>query len=83
MNFKSDVIFSQRFLACAGLYTDKIDGLYGNNSRKAEDAFNKLSISPAGIFSLNDDFDFKYVLIDLKAAQYLFDCPETKKQRIF
>lgn len=41
-----------------------------------EDAFNKLSISPAGIFSLNDDFDFKYVLIDLKAAQQLFDCPD-------
>jgi len=39
-----------------------------------EDAFNKLSISPAGIFSLNDDFDFKYVLIDLKAAQELFGC---------
>lgn len=41
-----------------------------------EDAFNKISISPAGIFSLNDDFDFKYVLIDLKAAQQLFDCPD-------
>ncbi len=40
-----------------------------------EDAFNKLSISPSGIFSLNDDFDFKYVLIDLKAAQELFGCP--------
>lgn len=39
-----------------------------------EDAFNKLSISPAGIFSLNDDFDYKFVLIDLKAAQELFDC---------
>ncbi|MCF8424589.1 MAG: FtsX-like permease family protein [Bacteroidia bacterium] len=42
-----------------------------------EDAFNKLSISPAGIFSLTDDFDFKYVLIDLKAAQELFGCPES------
>lgn len=41
-----------------------------------EDAFNKLSISPAGIFSLNDDFDFKYVLIDLEAAQQLFDCKD-------
>ena len=40
-----------------------------------EDAFNKISISPAGIFSLNDDFDYKYVFIDLKAAQQLFDCP--------
>jgi len=40
-----------------------------------EDAFNKLTVSPSGIFSLNDDFDFKFVLIDLKAAQQLFDCP--------
>ncbi len=40
-----------------------------------EDAFNRLSISPAGIFTLNDDFDFKFVLIDLKAAQQLFNCP--------
>ncbi len=44
-------------------------------SSNPEDAFNKLSISPAGIFSLNDDFDLKYVLVDLKAAQQLFDCP--------
>lgn len=39
-----------------------------------EDAFNKIVISPAGIFSIHDDFDFKYVLIDLEAAQQLFDC---------
>ncbi len=45
-------------------------------SMNPEDAFNKLSISPAGIFALNDDFDYKYVLIDLKAAQQLFDCPD-------
>lgn len=41
-----------------------------------EDAFNKITISPSGIFSLNDDFDYKFVLIDLKAAQELFDCPD-------
>ncbi|MBC7693889.1 MAG: FtsX-like permease family protein [Burkholderiales bacterium] len=41
-----------------------------------EDAFNKITISPAGIFSLNDDFDYKYVLVDLKAAQQLFDCQD-------
>ncbi len=45
------------------------------NGLNADDAFNKLAISPAGAFSLNDDFDFKYVFIDLKAAQQLFDCP--------
>jgi lipoprotein-releasing system permease protein len=43
-------------------------------SLNPEDAFNKLVLSPAGIFSLNDDFDYKYVLVDLKAAQELFDC---------
>ncbi|MCD6017776.1 MAG: hypothetical protein K0S53_897 [Bacteroidetes bacterium] len=42
-----------------------------------EDAFNKVSIVPSGIFSLNDDFDYKYVLIDLGAAQELFDCPNS------
>ena len=41
-----------------------------------EDVFTKLAVSPAGVFSLNDDFDFKYVLIDLKAAQELFDCEQ-------
>lgn len=42
-----------------------------------EDAFNKLSISPGGVFTLNDDFDYKYLLIDLKAAQQLFDCDKS------
>ena len=41
-----------------------------------DDAFTKINVSPAGIFSLNDDFDYKYVLIDLKAAQSLFDCSD-------
>lgn len=47
----------------------KVDGL------NPEDAFNKINISPAGIFSLNDDFDFKYTLIGLEVAQNLFECP--------
>jgi len=46
-------------------------------SMNPEDAFNKITINPSGIFSLNDDFDFKYVFIDLKAAQQLFDCPDS------
>ena len=47
-----------------------------SESLNQEDAFNKLTINPAGVFSINDDFDFKYVLVDLKAAQNLFDCPD-------
>lgn len=55
MNFKSDIRFAQRFLACAGLYTDKIDGLYGNNTRKAENAFNMLIVKYAEKYGRFDD----------------------------
>jgi len=55
MNFKADIRFAQRFLASAGLYTDKIDGLYGNNTRKAEDAFNKLIVKYADSYGRFDD----------------------------
>ena len=55
MNFKSDVIFAQRFLASSGLYKDKIDGLYGKNSRKAEDDFNKLFVKYADQYGRFDE----------------------------
>lgn len=61
------------FISPISIYAPKRGKVEGINP---DDAFNKISISPAGIFSLNDDFDFKYVLIDLKAAQQLFDCPD-------
>lgn len=47
MNIKSDPLFYQRLLSSCGLYSDKLDGLYGNNTRKAEDAFNKLFVKYA------------------------------------
>lgn len=59
------------FVSPVSIYAPKRGKVEGMNP---DDAFNKLSISPAGVFSLNDDFDYKYVLIDLKAAQELFDC---------
>lgn len=43
-------------------------------SLNPEDAFEKLIIHPSGSFSLNDDFDYKYVIIDIQAAQQLFGC---------
>lgn len=55
MNFKADIVFAQRFLSSAGLYLDKIDGLYGTNSRKAEDAFNKLFVKYADQYGRFDD----------------------------
>jgi lipoprotein-releasing system permease protein len=65
------------FVSPISIYTPKRGK---TESLDPEDAFNKLTISPAGIFSLNDDFDFKYVLIDLKAAQKLFDCENAVTQ---
>ena len=55
MNFKSDPIFAQRFFSCAGLYTDKIDGIYGKNSIKAEADFNKLFVKYAEQYGRFDD----------------------------
>jgi len=55
MNFKADVYFAQRFLKCAGLYTGKIDGSYGDLSRKAEDAFNKLVVKYAEQYGRFDE----------------------------
>lgn len=43
-------------------------------SLNPEDAFEKIIIHPSGSFSLNDDFDYKYVIIDIEAAQKLFGC---------
>ncbi len=59
------------FISPISIYAPKRGKFEGINP---DDAFTKINVSPAGIFSLNDDFDYKYVLIDLKAAQSLFDC---------
>lgn len=55
MNFKADVWFAQRFLTVAGLYTDKIDGVYGRNTIAAEAAFNKLVVKYAEQYGRFDD----------------------------
>lgn len=38
-----------------------------------EDAFNEFKIYPSGLFSINDEFDFKYALVDINLAKELFD----------
>jgi peptidoglycan L-alanyl-D-glutamate endopeptidase CwlK len=39
--FKDDVVFLQRLLKCAGLYTDRIDGDWGPNTEEAVEAFDR------------------------------------------
>lgn len=55
MNIKGDVLFAQRLLSSCGLYNLDLDGLYGNGTRKAEDAFNKLFVKYADQYGRFDD----------------------------
>lgn len=43
------------------------------NSINPEDAFNEFKIYPTGLFSINDEFDYKYILVDIDLAKELFD----------
>ena len=42
-----------------------------------EDAFIKRPVQLAGMFSINDDFDYKYALVSIGCAQELFDAKNT------
>jgi len=55
MNIKGDVLFAQRLLSSCGLYTGKLDGSYGDLTRKAEDAFNKQFVKYAEQYGRFDD----------------------------
>lgn len=43
-------------------------------SLNPEDNFNQKFVFPSGTFSLNNDFDFKYVIVDIDVARELLDC---------
>lgn len=45
-------------------------------SLNPEENLNVVYCRPGGIFSLNDEFDFRYAFIDLATAVKLFDSPE-------
>lgn len=51
-----------------------------NGSLNPDDNFSQVYVTPSGIFSLNDDFDFKYVFVDLTTARQLFEEPERYSQ---
>jgi len=46
-----------------------------NNSLNPEEAFNETKSYPSGLFSINDDFDFSYALLNYKAASELLEYP--------
>jgi lipoprotein-releasing system permease protein len=43
------------------------------SSINPEDAFNEFKLYPSGLFSINDEFDYKYILVDIDLARQLFD----------
>lgn len=43
------------------------------NSLNPEEGLNELKVYPAGIFSINDEFDYKYVFMNIQKARELFD----------
>ncbi len=45
------------------------------NSLNPEDNFNQLYVTPCGIFSLNDEFDYEYAFVNLATAKKLFNEP--------
>ena len=40
------------------------------------DNMNQIHAMPGGIFSLNDEFDFQYVFVNLETARLVFDSPD-------
>ncbi len=43
------------------------------NSINPEDGLNELKVYPAGLFAINDEFDNKYVIMNIENARMLFD----------
>lgn len=46
----------------------------GTESINPDDNFNQKYVFPSGTFSMNDDFDYKYMITDIELARDLFDC---------
>lgn len=46
------------------------------SSLNPSDHMNQLHCNPSGVFSLNDEFDFQFVFVDLATARQLFDSPD-------
>lgn len=45
-------------------------------SLNPSDDMTQLHCNPSGVFSLNDEFDYQYVFVDLDMAKQLFDSPD-------
>ncbi|MDQ3048662.1 MAG: FtsX-like permease family protein [Bacteroidota bacterium] len=46
------------------------------NSLNPEDALTELKVYPAGMFSINDEFDFHYLIMNIDKARELLDYPD-------
>ena len=69
IDYKADAMFWQRFLKCAGFYTDDIDGDFGPNSMQAAHDFEQGSIALANELSSFDGRSEANIQTLLPAAQ--------------
>lgn len=67
--FPDDILFDQRLLACGGFYKDKLDGLYGDKTRAAEDAAHESYLNCAKRFGSFDPRSEKNIATLLPAMQ--------------
>lgn len=44
-----------------------------SNSLNPEDGMNELKVYPSGTFTINDEFDYKYILMNIEKARQLLD----------
>ncbi len=59
----------QDMFSPVGVYSPKRGKVASINP---EDAFEEIKVYPAGLFSINDEFDFRYMITDISAARQLF-----------
>jgi peptidoglycan L-alanyl-D-glutamate endopeptidase CwlK len=69
IDYKADPMFWQRFLKCAGFYSDDIDGDFGPISLQAAHDFEQTSISVANQLASFDGRSESYIQTLLPAAQ--------------
>ena len=81
----TDILFYQRFLKAAGLYTDSLDGIWGPNTNKADAEFTNISAAIAkqyGVFDAHSEANILSLLpkAQIEARKFLQLATENNKE---
>ena len=67
--FVGDVLFYQRFLKAGAFYTDVLDGIWGEKTNKADEAFTTISAAIANEYGIFDSRSERSIMSLLPKAQ--------------